>query len=104
MELCLALRAGGRASEAADHAAVLLRDAAPLLVERATALGLDWRRRPAHLTEDAVLQEALRAMRGNRSSNLVTWFDRVGALRVLTPRAVLQEHARQLGGRATAAS
>jgi tetratricopeptide (TPR) repeat protein len=102
MELCLALRAGGRATEAADHAAVLLREAAPLLVDRATALGVDWRAQPAYLTEDAVLEEALRAMRGNRSSNLVTWFDRAGGLRVLTPLAVLQEHARQIDGHATA--
>jgi tetratricopeptide (TPR) repeat protein len=95
MELCLALRAAGRRAEAIEQAAELAREAAPVLVEVAEARGLDWRGDPALLVGDEVLEKALRAMRGNRSSAVVTWIDRAGALRVLEPRHVLQQEARR---------
>ncbi len=95
IELCLALRSAGRRPEATDHAAELVRSAAPLLVDAAEARRLDWRREPALLAGDDVLTEALRAMRGNRSSALVTWVDAAGALRVLEPREPLREEARR---------
>jgi hypothetical protein len=81
---------------ASEHAALLLRDAAPLLVDAADAIGLDWRTEPARLTRSEVLDEALRAMRGNRSSGLVTWIDRTRTLRVLTPLAELRTRAVQV--------
>ena len=93
VELCLALRAAGRRAEATEQAAELVRTAAPLLVDAADARRLDWRREPALLAGDDVLEEALRAMRGNRSSSVVTWFDTGGALRVLEPRAALESEA-----------
>ena len=96
MELCLALRGAGLTEAASEHAAVLLRDAGPLLADAADAIGLDWRTEPAQLTGSHVLDEALRAMRGNRSSGLVTWIDRTGTFRVLTPRAELQARADQV--------
>jgi tetratricopeptide (TPR) repeat protein len=99
VELCLALRAAGLPAAASQHAAVLLRDAAPLLVDAADALGIDWRVQTTRLVEDAVLEEALYSMRGNRSSSLVTWLDRSGSLRILTPPGELRERAAQtLGG------
>jgi tetratricopeptide (TPR) repeat protein len=96
MELCLALRGAGLVEPASEHAALLLRDAAPLLVDAADAIGLDWRTEPARLTRSEVLDEALRAMRGNRSSGLVTWIDRTRTLRVLTPLAELRTRAVQV--------
>jgi hypothetical protein len=95
IELCLALRAAGRRVEATEHAAALARDAAPALVDAAEALGISFRREPARLVGDDVLEEVLRAMRGNRSSAVVTWVDRAGAVRVLEPPDVLQEQARR---------
>jgi tetratricopeptide (TPR) repeat protein len=96
MELCLALRAAGLMEADSEHAAVLLRDAAPVLVDAADAIGLDWRTEPARLTGSDVLEEALTAMRGNRSSGLVTWIDRTRTLRVLTPLAELRVRAAQV--------
>ncbi len=95
IELCLALRAAGRPAEAAEHEAVLGREAASLLVDVADARGLDWRREPARLVEDEVLEGALRAMRGNRSSSIVTWFDHRGELRVLEALDVLANEAQR---------
>ncbi len=95
IELCLALRAAGERAPAVEHAAQLARDAAALLVDAADALALDWRAEPALLVSDAVLEEALHAMRGNRSSAIVTWIDRGGALRILERRVTLQEDARR---------
>jgi hypothetical protein len=98
IELCLALRAAGRDRDVATHAAVLLLEAAPLLIDAADAIGLDWIADPTRLTGSDAFEEALRAMRGNRSSGLVTWFDRAGTLRVLVPIAELSERARQMVG------
>ena len=95
IELCLALRATGRGSEAIPHAADLAREAPALLVDAAEARGLDWRTEPALLFADEVFEEALRAMRGNRSSSIVTWIDRRGELRILEPRAALEQEARR---------
>jgi tetratricopeptide (TPR) repeat protein len=95
IELCLALRAAGQRAEATEHAATLVCDAAPMLVDAADALGVDWRREPARLVGDDVLEEVLRAMRGNRSSVVVTWIDRADAVRLLEPRHVLQQEARR---------
>ncbi len=89
MELVLALRAAGQHAEAAEHAAVVVRDATPALVDAAAALGRPARREPA-LAGDEILEEALRAMRGNRSSSIVTWLDRRGNLHVMEPRAGLE--------------
>jgi hypothetical protein len=94
MELLVALRAAGRSEDAAPHAALVLQDAEPLLVDAAEALGLAHALDPKRLTADAVIEEALRAMRGNRSSLTVTWFDRRGALRVLPPRPTADPGAR----------
>ncbi len=96
MELCLALREAGRTEAASEHVPVLLRLAAPLLVDAADAIGMNWRAQPARLAESPVLDEALRAMRGNRSSGLVTWIDRTGTFRVLTPHSELRARAIQL--------
>ncbi len=96
IELCLALRAAGRRAEARDHAAELLREAAPLLVDTADALHLDWRREPAALIGDELLEAALRAMQGNRSSAIATWIDATGALRALDAREALEEEARRV--------
>ena len=95
IELTLALRAAGRRAEATEHAAELVREAAPLLVDAAGARGLPWRTEPAVLAGDEVLEAALEAMRGNRSSSMVTWIDRAGSLRMLEPRAALERQARQ---------
>lgn len=95
MELCLALRAAGRRHEAADHAAVLIREAPAPLIDAADALDLDWRSQPALLVADGTIEEALRTMRGNRSSSIVTWIDRTGELRILEPRSALQQEARR---------
>ncbi len=100
IELCLALRAAGRRAEATEQAAEVMQRAAPLLVDAAEARGLAWRREPAVLVGDAVLTEALGAMRGNRSSAMVTWIDSAGALRVLSPRDALQDEARRALGKA----
>jgi tetratricopeptide (TPR) repeat protein len=85
IELCLALRASGAREEATARAAELVREAAPLLVSSADALGLDWRSTPAYLVGDGVLEHALEMMRGNRSSSVVTWFVGDGTMRALTP-------------------
>jgi tetratricopeptide (TPR) repeat protein len=95
-ELCLALRAAGLSSDAAAHAQVLSREAAPLLVDTADALRLDWRRQPFTLVGDDVLEAALSAMRGNRSSSLVTWFGPAGDLRILMPLSTITERASQI--------
>ncbi len=85
MELVLALRAAGRRSEVMPHVEILLRDAAPVLLDAARALGYsgapDSNREI--LVRDEVFEEALRSMRGNRSSSLVSWFDCSGQVRVL---------------------
>jgi tetratricopeptide (TPR) repeat protein len=94
IELCLALRAAGRRAEATEHAAQLARDAAPLLVDAAEARRLPWTKDPALLVGDEALEAALRAMRGNRSSSVVTWVDSAAEVRVLEPSTVLQQHAR----------
>jgi hypothetical protein len=48
---------------------------------------------------DDVLEDVLQAMRGNRSSSVVTWFDRTGTLRALESRQALQgEAGRALSG------
>ena len=96
MELCLALRAAGLAEAASQHAEMVMRDAVPLLVDAADALGVGWRTDPARLTSSVVVEEALRAMRGNRSSGLVTWIDQAGTLRVLAPLAELRMRATQV--------
>lgn len=99
LELCLALRAAGRGGEAAEHAGVLVRDAAPLLVDGATSLGLPWMTAPEHLVGNAALEAALRAMRGNRSSMVTTWFAPDGAMRALDARTEIMADARRvLGG------
>jgi tetratricopeptide (TPR) repeat protein len=85
IELCLALRAYNRGSLAVDHAAIVLRDAMRLLVDVADGQGIDWCSERPLLVSTDVLEQALRAMRGNRSSRLVTWFDRKGALQVQQP-------------------
>jgi hypothetical protein len=95
MELVLALRATGSRAAAAEHMAVLVRDAAPLLVDAAGARGLPFHRDATILAADEVLEEALRAMRGNRSSSIVTWVDRSGELRVLPSPAALEREALQ---------
>ena len=95
MELVLALRATGSRAAAAEHMVVLLRDAAPLLVDAAGARGLPFHRDATILAADEVLEEALRAMRGNRSSSIVTWVDRAGELRVLPSPAALEQEAVQ---------
>lgn len=82
IELALALRAAGRRMEVAPHSAILLQDARPVLVDAAASLGSSDLRDP-DLVGDAVLEEALRSMRGNRSSTLVTWVDRSGEVRTL---------------------
>ncbi len=85
MELVLALRAAGRRTEVMPHAEILLRDATPVLLDAARALGYsgapDSNREI--LLRDEVFEEALRSMRGNRSSSLVSWFDCSGQMRVL---------------------
>ncbi len=97
MELVLALRAANRALESASHADRALGDAPAVLVDAAEAAGLSWTSDTSLLTRDDVLEEALRSMRGNRSSGIVTWF-RDGALRVLEPTHQLRELAvRALG-------
>ena len=95
MELCLALRTAGRRAEAAAHAGRILQEIAPVLVHVADARGhgMDWWRAPAQLLDDDILEEALVAMRGNRSSSLVTWIDSAGELRIIEPLAGLVEHA-----------
>ncbi len=95
MELVLALRSAGRHGAATEHAAVVVRDAAPVLVDAAAALALPFHREPALLAGDEAFEEALRSMRGNRSSSIVTWLDRRGNLRVLEPRAALEQAADQ---------
>jgi tetratricopeptide (TPR) repeat protein len=97
IELVLALRAAGRSEEASPHVAQLFEDAPGLLVSAAEALGVDWTSRHEELGRNDVLEEALRAMRGNRSSAIVTWFDRAGELRVLdSPRLLAEKAARAL--------
>jgi tetratricopeptide (TPR) repeat protein len=85
MELVLALRAAGRRAEVVPHAEILLRDATPVLLDAARALGYagapDSNREI--LVQDEVFEEALRSMRGNRSSSLVSWFDDGGRVKVL---------------------
>ena len=93
IELCLALRAAGRSDEATEHLAEVLGSATPLLVEVAEASGRAWRDDPTQLLGDGVLEAALVAMRGNRSSSLVTWVDGAGVLRALEPVAGLQARA-----------
>lgn len=100
IELVLALRALGRHVEAATEAAIVLRDAAPLLVDVAESAGHPWRRDPGVLTTDDLLEDALRAMRGNRSSSFVTWIDRDRVVRVLARREEVVQHARQIRYRA----
>lgn len=95
MELCLALRAAGRRAEALEHATAIVRDGAPILVDAAETRGIDWRLEPGVLVGDDVLEAALGAMRGNRSSSLVTWIDRAGGLRVLEPRWALEQDAKR---------
>jgi hypothetical protein len=94
MELCLALRAAGRRAEATEHARTILVEAAPLLVSVARARRLDWRVDPSSLLGDDVLEAALAAMRGNRSSAVVSWIDDGGNLCVLEHRGGLEEQAR----------
>ncbi len=94
IELCLALRSAGRRSEATEHAGLVLQEVAPLLVDVADGRGVDWRRDPTRLLDDVILEDALRAMRGNRSSVFVTWVDRDGAFRVLESYRSLHERAR----------
>jgi tetratricopeptide (TPR) repeat protein len=95
IELCLALRAAGFRADAVEHAAELVRDAAPLLVDAADAQGKDWCADPSVLVGDGVLEQALRAMRGNRSSSIVTWIDGSDRLRVLERPGVLAVDARR---------
>ncbi len=95
IELVLALRASRQGREAAPHAGVLLADASPILVDVADALGLSFLRDPAVLVSDEVLEGALRALRGNRSSSIVTWFSG-GELRVLPTRAAIAAEAARL--------
>jgi hypothetical protein len=83
VELCLALRSAGRGTEAVAHAATVVREAAAILVDSAEALGIDWRADRARLVGSDVFERSLHAMRGNRSSAVVSWFDRRGALRFL---------------------
>ncbi len=85
IELVLALRAAGRPAEVTPHAEILVRDAAPALLDAARALGYSGAAdtSPEILVEDEVFEEALRSMRGNRSSSLVSWFDGSGHVRVL---------------------
>ncbi len=98
MELCLALRAAGRASEATPHAAEILRVAAPLVVDVAEQLKLDWGANPSLLIGDDTLERALVAMRGNRSSSIFSWFDGTGRMRVLqSPESLKASAARELG-------
>ncbi|HEX8791603.1 MAG TPA: hypothetical protein VF765_11680 [Polyangiaceae bacterium] len=86
IELCLALRAAERGSRAVPHVAVVLKEATPLLVDAAESLSIDWRSDRPLLVGTEVLEQALRAMRGNRSSMLATWLDHEGTLRVLPRR------------------
>jgi len=95
IELCLALREAGLRSDAEEHLGLITRDAAPLLVDAADLLAIDWQREPARLRSDDVLEEALRAMRGNRSSSTVTWFDRTGSMRLLHPTHALADAAQR---------
>jgi len=83
VELCLALRAAGRGTEAVEHVATVVGEAAPILVDSAEALGIGWRADRARLAGSDVMEQSLLAMRGNRSSVVVTWFERRGALRFL---------------------
>ncbi len=94
IELCLALRSAGKDSSA--HAARIVHEAAPLLIDVADARGADWRREPTVLLDDAVLEDALLAMRGNRSSSLVTWMDRAQHLRILQTPSGLAERAQRI--------
>jgi tetratricopeptide (TPR) repeat protein len=94
LELCLALRAAGRSVAADEHTTILVQHGAALLADAAGRLGLDWCADRRLLITDEVLEEALRAMRGNRSSQIATWLDGSGTLRVLEPRALIESEAR----------
>ena len=93
LELALALRQAALGAEASEHASVLVRDAAPLLVDASDALGLSSNVDPSTLASSAVLEQALRAMRGNRSSSIVTFIDRAGELRLVESRQAIQREA-----------
>jgi tetratricopeptide (TPR) repeat protein len=93
IELCLALRARGLREEATAQAAELARDAAPLLVDVADGLSIDWPAEPARLVGDDVLEASLAAMRGNRSSMIPTWVGHGGEMRLLHARHLLQSEA-----------
>ncbi len=94
LELCLALRSAGRSAAAEEHTTIVAQHGAALLVDAAERLGLDWCADRSRLVTDAVIEEALDAMRGNRSSQLVTWVDASGGLRILEPRAWIESEAR----------
>lgn len=77
----LCLLALGRSDEAATIGDELRESYPRLFWDVARSLGLSWPCPQAELA--TVLEQALRLMRGNRSSHTVTYFDSAGMLRIL---------------------